>query len=230
MYNANKPADVNLPSTKQLLISTVVALVAAFLILIIAILPAEYGIDPTGLGKKLSLTQMGEIKAQLAEEALQDQSLQGNSSQDKSNQNNASQDKANTVTKAEEQPLPAAPLNAAQAVSESVSSKVAANSEQVSVTLKPGQAAEIKLAMKSAETVEFSWSVNVGHVNFDTHADNRKVKYHNYSKGKAVTQDKGQLTAAFDGMHGWFWRNRSKEQVTVTLDVSGDFTDIKRVL
>ena len=47
MYNANKPADVNLPSTKQLLISTVVALVAAFLILIIAILPAEYGIDPT---------------------------------------------------------------------------------------------------------------------------------------------------------------------------------------
>ena len=33
------------------------------------VLPAEYGIDPTGVGRALGLTQMGEIKVQLAEEA-----------------------------------------------------------------------------------------------------------------------------------------------------------------
>ena len=29
-----------------------------------------------------------------------------------------------------------------------------------------------------------------------------------YTKGRGVAGDKGVLTAAFDGDHGWFWRNR----------------------
>ena len=36
------------------------------------VLPAEYGIDPTGVGKLLRLTEMGQIKQQLAEEAAAD--------------------------------------------------------------------------------------------------------------------------------------------------------------
>lgn len=36
------------------------------------VLPAEYGIDPTGVGRALGLTQMGEIKTRLAKEALAD--------------------------------------------------------------------------------------------------------------------------------------------------------------
>jgi len=33
------------------------------------VLPAEYGIDPTGIGRALGLTPMGEIKMSLAAEA-----------------------------------------------------------------------------------------------------------------------------------------------------------------
>ena len=40
----------------------------------------------------------------------------------------------------------------------------------------------------------------------------------------------GVLEAAFDGRHGWFWRNRIKGAVTVTLRTDGDYQDIKRVL
>jgi hypothetical protein len=72
--------------------------------------------------------------------------------------------------------------------------------------------------------------VNQGHVNFDTHADNKQVKYHNYTKGKAVTGDEGTLIAAFNGKHGWFWRNRSNKTVTVVLEVSGDYSHLIRVL
>ena len=36
------------------------------------VLPAEYNIDPTGVGRALGLTQMGEIKTQLAREAEAD--------------------------------------------------------------------------------------------------------------------------------------------------------------
>lgn len=48
-------------------------------------------------------------------------------------------------------------------------------------------------------------------------------------KGHAVTFDQGILTAAYDGGHGWFWRNRGSRDVTVTLQVKGAFSQIKRM-
>ena len=51
------------------------------------------------------------------------------------------------------------------------------------------------------------------------------IKYHGYKKGQAVPSDTGVLVAAFDGMHGWFWRNRTTVAVTVTLRVAGDYRD-----
>jgi hypothetical protein len=38
------------------------------------------------------------------------------------------------------------------------------------------------------------------------------------------------LEAAFDGKHGWFWRNRTDKPVTVTLHTEGDYIAIKRVI
>jgi hypothetical protein len=45
-----------LPSSASLLKATFVAVIAALIVLIVAVLPAEYGVDPTGLGSKLGLT------------------------------------------------------------------------------------------------------------------------------------------------------------------------------
>ena len=69
MYNANTPLSADLPSSRQLLRSTLLAAIAAAVLLITVVLPAEYGIDPTGVGRTLRLTEMGEIKQQLAAEA-----------------------------------------------------------------------------------------------------------------------------------------------------------------
>lgn len=60
------------PSPAMLRRATVVALLVAALVVVVAVLPAEYGVDPTGLGKRLGLTQMGQLKQQLALEALED--------------------------------------------------------------------------------------------------------------------------------------------------------------
>ncbi|MBN0105889.1 ABC transporter permease subunit, partial [Pseudomonas aeruginosa] len=46
-----------------------VAAIVALTLLITVVMPSEYGIDPTGVGRLLGLKQMGEIKTQLAEEA-----------------------------------------------------------------------------------------------------------------------------------------------------------------
>ena len=72
MYNAEKPSDADLPSSQQLLKSTIVAAIAAVAILVTVVLPAEYGVDPTRIGRILGLTEMGEIKQQLDEEAEAD--------------------------------------------------------------------------------------------------------------------------------------------------------------
>lgn len=60
------------PSPAMLRRATIAAVVVAALVIVVAVLPAEYGVDPTGLGKRLGLTQMGQLKQQLALEALED--------------------------------------------------------------------------------------------------------------------------------------------------------------
>lgn len=53
-HDATPPA----PSGRSLLKATVVALVVAAIVLAIAVLPAEYGIDPTGAGRALGLMDL----------------------------------------------------------------------------------------------------------------------------------------------------------------------------
>ena len=72
MFNAEKPSLDELPTSAQLLRSTVIAFAGAILILVTVILPAEYGIDPTGAGRFMGLTEMGEIKHELTKEAKRD--------------------------------------------------------------------------------------------------------------------------------------------------------------
>ena len=46
------------PSSKSLIRATLISVVAAIIILLVAILPAEYGVDPTGLGGAMGLTEL----------------------------------------------------------------------------------------------------------------------------------------------------------------------------
>ena len=82
--------------------------------------------------------------------------------------------------------------------------------------------------MKEGEKALFSWIVEGGLVNFDTHGDalGRSISY---EKGRSFASDQGELVAAFSGHHGWFWRNRGQADVTVVLKTGGDYSDIKRL-
>ena len=64
-------------------------------------------------------------------------------------------------------------------------------------------------------------------MNFDTHGD-ALGKNISYEKGRDVPSQKGELTAAFTGNHGWFWRNRGKANVTMTLKTAGDYQELSR--
>lgn len=60
------------PSAATLRRATIVALVVAAVVVVTDVMPAEYGIDPTGVGRRVGLTQMGSLKRQLAIEAVEE--------------------------------------------------------------------------------------------------------------------------------------------------------------
>jgi hypothetical protein len=212
MYNTNIPSRSELPSSKKLWRSTVLALVVAIALLVTVVLPSEYAIDPTGIGRMLGLTEMGEIKAQLAEEAALDAAM------DAVNQAPAQTDDRGEVA-----------TSAATAPEAPVSPAGEGWQDEMQVVLAPGQGAEIKLSMKAGERAEFSWVVQGGTVNFDTHGDGGGQSI-SYEKGRSVPSANGVIEAAFDGNHGWFWRNRGNADVTVVVRARGQYAEMKRVI
>lgn len=240
MYNTDLPTRAELPGTGKLLRSTAVAALIATGLLVTTVLPAEYGIDPTGAGRALGLTQMGEIKISLATEAKAGEAPPAASVAPVAA---LLPPAAVAVAPApaphgyghgHEHEHSAAAAPAATSRSEPAAAEVApARQHTVTISLKPGEAAEIKLTMQKDAGVRYEWSTVGGAVNYDTHGDPVQAPkgfYHGYGKGKNETANAGTLQAAFDGKHGWFWRNRSAAEVTVTLKTSGDYAQIERVL
>ncbi|KAA0982665.1 transmembrane anchor protein [Pseudomonas sp. ANT_J12] len=217
MFNSPLPTVNELPSTRKLVRSTVIALLAAVGLLVTVVMPSEYAVDPTGVGRALGLTQMGELKIVLAQEALAD----------------VAPPQPAALAPA---PAPAPQLEPIQPATKPAVQPVATpapalKTNQMTVTLKPGEGTEIKLEVLKNKTVSYEWTAVGGPVNYDTHGEpynGEKGYFHSYNKGKQVKSDRGEFTAIFDGTHGWFWRNRSNNDVTISLKTTGDYLSVKQ--
>ncbi len=185
-------------TTLQLLKATAFAVVAAGGILIAAVLPAEYGIDPTGLGKAMGLTAL------------------------------------HTPAAAESAAVPAPAVvmsDAPAAVIESVIQQPTPyQSGEMTLTLQANEGAEIKAQMKAGEAFVFSWKSTGGPVNFDMHGEkpNDGDNFTTHWKDRAKSEGHGSFTAPFGGSHGWYWKNKGTEAVTITVKVSGYFEKLYR--
>jgi len=270
MYNTDFPHRADLPTSATLLRSTIVAAVSAAAILVTVVLPADYGIDATGAGRLLGLTDMGVTKARLAAEAEADRQLAAEATQTASlavapQAGNAElveriaalersvqelvrvsliSAAAGTGTLTIEDQIAASeaqatneteivPTEAPEGQETTVAGLTPAEpetkSDSISIALAPGEGAEVKLVMKKGSRANFAWASEGGPVNFDTHGDGPGGLAINYEKGRGVAADEGTLTAEFDGNHGWFWRNRGEQDVTLTLNANGYFSEMKRM-
>jgi hypothetical protein len=186
-----------LPSTSRLLKATGVAVLIAAVVLSLFVLPAEYGLDPTGIGTRIGLTAM---------------------------------------SKPQDDPIDVAPEppSAASAASTEVAavsvldavwkSQQPFRTDEMSLTLKPNEGAEIKAMMQVGDRMMFAWSVEGGGVNFDMHGEElgaANEDFTSYWKGRDATSGNGAFQAPFAGTHGWFWRNRGTVPVTVRVKTSG---------
>lgn len=230
MYNTNIPSDRELPSTSKLIKSTILAAIVAGALLVTVVMPAEYGIDPTGLAEMTGLKRMGEIRISLAEEVEADLKLSDAKSAEATN--------VGTVTTKEEttQTITAVDSSVEATIAKVEPSAPAADtintavqSHEMTFTLAPNEGTEVKVTMVKGAKVTYVWQTDGGKSNFDVHGDSKKldISYHPYYKGSDSKRE-GILEAAFDGGHGWFWRNRTKKTLTITIKTSGEYTDIRR--
>lgn len=91
---------------------------------------------------------------------------------------------------------------------------------------RPKQAAMWKLVMTEGRTAQYLMTVEGGRVTFDLHGHG-SGKSIIYEKGRGSNGAEGEIIAAFDGEHGWFWRNRDNADATVTAQVRGDDSEVK---
>ena len=194
MFNTQKPSENDLPTSSQLLKSTMVAICVGCALLILFVLPAEYGTDPTGVGELFGLKKMGEIKTRLKQDFL----------------------KENIGAKDE-------------LMVESETGK--GNQDVMEFVIAPDEAIEIKLEMKKGSIAKYKWTTQNGGLNYNLHGDGHKGSQYSiiYKKGRMTSSDSGEFKSEFDGYHGWFWRNRNNESVTVTLETIGDYILIKQM-
>lgn len=195
MHNPNYPDDLLL-NPQSLRRSGFGALAVALLLLLVAVLPAEFAIDPTGIGRLLGLTHMGEIKRGLAQSA-QESAL------------------------------------AARLPAVSLPSSMPHQQHAMTLVLPPNSGTEVKMDMPRGARVQFHWRASGGALYFDTHGDPYGASqdfYHGYGKGRDIAQQSGELVAAFDGRHGWYWRNSGSTPVTLTLRTEGEYLSIEQLL
>ena len=220
MYNSEIPNREELPSARRLLRSTILALVAALVILVTMVLPAEYGIDPTGIGRVLGLAEMGEIKAQLAEEAEADRQQHAERAETARKQSMLDQTLGFFFASAHAQ--------TSEDGTAALETGPVEPQDRFVVTLAPGAYVEAKLIMDAGAVASYRWQAEGGLINYDLHGHGREGESESYDKGRGVSDRSGTFTAAFAGEHGWFFRNRDKQDLTLTFEVQGDYSEFRQ--
>lgn len=190
-----------LPTLFQLFKATGLALAAAAAILITTVLPAEHGIDPTGIGKTLGLTILN------------------------NGQGAASKSSGEGVVAAA---VATPPAPAPAALSSKQGALYRADTRKI--ILQPGEGLEYKASLEKGAALIYSWKTQQGEkINHEFHGEPLNAKadvYESYILEKQVSESSGALVAPFTGTHGWYWRNKNSTPVTVTLSASGFYADI----
>jgi hypothetical protein len=208
MSQAASPFEIDPPSRKRLVTSVVAAIIGAAVVLVAFVLPAEYGIDPTGIGKALGLSAIHEPAR-----TLQVKDVIGG--------NEKYREVTSPVDPREPVPLPNPAVSQIK--------PAAPRTENVSVTLEPGQQTEIKALLDASQVIVYSWQAEGGEVYTDFHghepsAGDAFVRYEEQQSGH---EGHGSLVAPFTGEHGWYWLNISETPVTIKLSFTGYHNEVK---
>ncbi len=206
MQQPISPYEASPPSSQRLWKSIALAIAAAALILVLFVLPAEYGIDPTGAGRAMGLTAInGPTRT------LQVKDVIGGNEQYR---------EVALPDPGQPTPLPNPAVSQVKAQ--------APQTRTVVVNLGPFQETEVKTVLDEAQVILYSWKAEGGdvYVDFHGHEPGSGTDFVRYEEQQETTSGNGSLVAPFAGEHGWFWLNLADAPVTITLEISGYYKDI----
>ncbi len=195
---------------RKLGLAVLVALIVAGVVLVTAVLPAEYGIDPLGTGQALGLSNLGEIEAEpepaaaVASAATPDATIMP----------------VLEAGKAGEAPKVKGALIARP-------SRYQVDSREM--TLAPKEGMEIKYNMKKGSGLVYSWETS-RNVRFEFHGEpdvtppgggSDYFESYDLDYGDGKSEGHGTFVAPSTGVHGWFWENTSDQPVTLRVTTAG---------
>jgi len=212
MIDHNSSA-LEVPSMAKIVTATATALIVAAVILIVVVLPAEYGIDPLGTGRRLGLTDLASAPQSPGQAAVPDKPASAG-------------DVASIVPVLQ----PSAGGDAPRVTGAFLAQPNRFQFDARDITLAPNEGMEIKYNMKRGAGLVYSWTAS-GILSYEFHGD-PDVKpagregtdyYETYELDDKTGKDhaNGTFVAPSTGIHGWFWENKTNKEVTLKLSAAG---------
>ncbi|MFV8271339.1 hypothetical protein ACNQGP_15580 [Flavobacterium sp. GT2N3] len=195
---------------KQIIKAVIFALLLSVLILVSAVLPAEYGIDPIGTGKLFGFSKLY-VPADAADGLA---TITGKTFP------------LIKMEKAGSGPEVKRPIEANNPAPEK---QYAEREDTVEVIVPAGKGIEYKIYMLKYGKMKYEWTTNKGIVYFDFHGEVKQAKETNdvYFESYTLAYSNnmvGTFYAPYEGKHGWFFRNNEKTAITVTIKLKGQYS------
>lgn len=175
------------------------AAAAAAVVFTLFVLPAETGIDPTGVGTALGFTAMASAADTEADEAA-----------------------ASSLT-------PAAGAIAQSQASIAKATPMRSDEMTVVLPPHRGTEVKAHMTKGDSLIFRWEAKGGLVKLDMHGEPTNGKDdEFSSYWKEKEIQEAQGTFTAPFDGTHGWYWRNNGETPVTVTVRTNGFYKDLFR--
>lgn len=215
MNEAENQCSQSALSSRSLLKGALAALVAAAVVTVLFVLPAEYGVDPSGIGAKLGLLDLAET-ADPAEIG------------------------GNTIVEGTWPGIPEEfdfyePDILGDPYSRTHATKF--KSDILTIKLDVGEQTEYKAILQQGDALVYHWKLDNGETVYaDFHADPGENAegypeqyYIRYAESE-TGENSGSLVAPFTGNHGWYWLNIEEEPITIKLEVHGYYDRVEELM
>lgn len=193
----------------QLLKSLIIALIIGAIVLLTAVLPTEYGLDPLGTGKLFGFSKL----------------YQGN----EKIENNETYSSLNfKKIKIEKLGSPLSVHKPSEADNPPPEVQYHQREDTIEVVVPAEKGIEYKFKSLKYGSTKYEWVTDKGIVYIDFHGEVKQenppknVFYESYTLAYSNNMA-GTLTAPFEGKHGWYFRNETKEDIIVTIRLNGNY-------
>ena len=195
---------------KQLIKYLIISIVIGGFVLVTAVLPAEYNIDPLGTGELLGFSRL------YTEHSAEEIGLQ----------NAPMKFKKLTIEESgsgPDVPVPEIVNNPAPLEQYSIR-----EDGDIIVVVPAGKGIEYKFKMLKYGSAKYEWYTDGSILYSDMHGELLLANppedefFESYAEAYSNNMT-GTLIAPFEGIHGWYFRNKNKEDVTVNIKLKGQY-------